>query len=234
MEDKSNKLTFSQIYQVAKLTLKRGLIYVLVSVVIMGAILLGVRAFTAYTSSVSKIILHTPPYNVVEKLNENKEEAINKVLMTFKDGKHTDDAQTILKNLSIEAQIPRGEDEDTYIPKNYELTLRNVDTVKCTLEEFNSLLTLITKELLSMSPLSEMANRTYNAAQTSYDNFISTIAIVMVLVATVFIAYGVAYAQTYTRLKKNGYFKKKTPVEEQPVNDQNTENSLQQEAQEEQ
>ncbi len=207
MENNTNKFTFSQFFDITKIALKKGLIYILVSVIVVGAILLGIRAFTASTSSISKITIPETTTQTLTILNDGKSSATTTALTSFKEGEYLDSADKVLENLYINSEIPdENKDDADFIPTTFEITLYNTNELDLSLNEYNKLLDLITAELLNNSAFSAITEKTSSPANTAYDNLISTTAIIIVLVSTLFVAYVVAYVQTFSRLRKNGYF----------------------------
>ena len=120
-----NEITLAQLFGVVKKSFKRAIIYVLASAILLGCILLAVRAIVAKDVYTTTISFSQTDENALSKLNSNKANMVNKALAKqFTDGSALDYAEEITNNLTITAIVPeKNEEDEDFIPTKFTISL---------------------------------------------------------------------------------------------------------------
>ena len=148
----NEELNFSQLLKVVKKSLKRALIYVLASAILVVAVLFTVRSFQNYTVSTSIVSVTEESGVTYELINRNKAIAVQKALKSY--NPQPDDVnfeKDVLNALAITAETPASENSDAetvFVPLNFTLSLNGDNLSALNDKELNSLLAEITEELL--------------------------------------------------------------------------------------
>lgn len=154
MEENTKEISLSQLWTVAKKAFKMGLIYVLVSVIVVGAVLSLVRSLGRKSNNVSVISIGGEvDGTAIITLDSNKTSAINDALKDFKGGSKTDLSSEIWKNLSIVDDVSNeltDKDSAVVVPSSFKLILSKSDKMGLTQDESNEVLSLISKSLLNL------------------------------------------------------------------------------------
>ena len=145
MGNSSNEITIGQLFGVFKKSLKRGLIYILVTAIVATAVLLSVKAFTDTKVYSTSITFSEVSENMLPRLNANKSVIVNKALE--KTGKPIGDSLDVTNNLSVSAVEVNSESAGTdYIPTSFNLTLKPTGELGYTSSEYKELLDNIANE----------------------------------------------------------------------------------------
>ena len=145
MSNQNKDITFGQLFGVFKKSLKRGLIYILITAIVATAVLLSVKAFTDTKVYSTSITFSEVSENMLPRLNANKSVIINKALE--KTGKPIGDSLDVTNNLSVSAVEINSENADSnYIPTSFNLTLKPTNELGYTSSEYKELLDNIANE----------------------------------------------------------------------------------------
>lgn len=145
MSNQNKDITFGQLFGVFKKSLKRGLIYILVTAIVATAVLLSVKAFTDTKVYSTSITFSEVSENMLPRLNANKSVIVNKALE--KTGKPIGDSLDVTNNLSVSAVEINSESAGTdYIPTSFNLTLKPTGELGYTSSEYKELLDNIANE----------------------------------------------------------------------------------------
>lgn len=145
MSNQNKDITFGQLFGVFKKSLKRGLIYILVTAIVATAVLLSVKAFTDTKVYSTSITFSEVSENMLPRLNANKSVIVNKALE--KTGKPIGDSLDVTNNLSVSAVEVNSESAGTdYIPTSFNLTLKPTGELGYTSSEYKELLDNIANE----------------------------------------------------------------------------------------
>ena len=142
------EITLGQLFGVVKKSLKRGLIYILVSVIIASAILLSVQGFTGVKCYSANISFATASTELKTNMDSKKSDIVFKALE--KSGLSSEIATDVVKNLSIEGIIPdKLEDETTFIPSSYTVKLKKSKELNLTKGQYITLVDNISTEYVN-------------------------------------------------------------------------------------
>ena len=161
LDNAEGGLTVTQFMHVVKKSLKRGLIYVLASLIVVAAVLLTVKACTSYRISTSTISFAEANKNTLSDLNEKKSTVVNKALSNiYRDGtKALELSNGIVSNLSVTAVVPDNVNKtDAYVATSYILSLTNDKSLNLTKNDYNAVLDEIAKEFINAFALNSLEN----------------------------------------------------------------------------
>lgn len=148
MDNQENGISLGQLFSVVKKSLLRGLIYVLVSVIMLTAILVLVKTFTSTNVYNATVTFSTADANALSSMNSYKANAVNKALKT--DDKSLDVSDEVVKNLSVSAIIPAAnEDDSSFIPTSFTVSLKSSSELNFSSGEYKSLVDNIAKEYVN-------------------------------------------------------------------------------------
>jgi len=166
MSNQEKEITIGQLFGVVKKSIKRGLIYVIVSILIASSVLLTVKMFTNKSIYSTTISFTEVNENMLPSLNSNKANVINKALT--KNNKNIEDSVAILKNLSVSAlQVDKIEDDEDYIPTSYVITLKKSKDMKLTSSEYKEILDFIASEYVNTFAENIVSNLHFNYDENS-------------------------------------------------------------------
>lgn len=161
LENEESGITVTQFMHVVKRSLKRGLIYVLASVITVAAVLLTVKACTSYRISVSTISFAEANKSTLSDLNEKKSTVVNKALSNiYRDGTQALElSNKIIGNLSVTAVVPDNvKTTDAYVATTYVLSLTNDKDLDLTKNDYNAVLDEIAKNYINAFALNSLEN----------------------------------------------------------------------------
>lgn len=144
MEKQENEITIGQLFGIVKKSLKRGLLYILITAIVLTSVMLTVKAFTetkVYTTTVS---FTDADENILSKLNAQKTNVITNALKSA----NKNDAnlnEKILSNLSIAAKDTDADNKE-YIPNTFVITLKADSDIDFTKDEYKNVLDNIAEE----------------------------------------------------------------------------------------
>lgn len=157
MEENVKEISLSQLWSVCKKSFKKGIIYVLVSVILIGAVLFVIKSVGSTYSTTSTINVGGELSDTTgSTLDYNKTTAVNRALEDFKDGSKKELVHDVLENITITPITPKNLKEDVaFIPSSFNITLKNKD-LGLSNDECVDLLGYIAKELLNTFALNEL------------------------------------------------------------------------------
>lgn len=155
------ELTLGQIFSVIKKSLKLGLIYILITIVLATTVLFTIKSFTdtkVYSSAVS---FTESTETTLSTMNYNKSNVVNKALN--KANLSLDLSNDVVKNLTVTAIVPDNlSSEESFLPTSFTITLKYDKKLNLSSSEYTDLLNEITKELLNLFVVSSLPNETYS------------------------------------------------------------------------
>lgn len=168
MENQEKEITLGQLFGVFKKSLKRGLIYVLASVLIASLVLLAVKMFTNKTVYSTTIAFTEVEENMLPSLNSNKSNVINKALK--ENEKEIEKSNVILKDLSVSAlEVAKIEDDEDFIPTSYVITLKKDKDLGFTSTEYKELLDSIATTYVNLYSQKSLQNIAFNFSENGID-----------------------------------------------------------------
>ena len=148
MDNQDNGISLGQLFSVVKKSFKRGLIYVIVSVIVLSAVLVLIKTFTSKSVYNATISFSTTDETILSSMNSFKANAVNKALST--DGKGLDISDEVVKNLSVSAVIPEEKEKDSaFTPTSFTVSLKNSSELDLSSGEYKSLVDNIAKEYVN-------------------------------------------------------------------------------------
>lgn len=161
MDTQENELSLSQLFDVFKKSLIRGLIYVLVTIITATAVLVLVKTFSSTNVYSANISFSKTDETTLSTLTSYKANAVNKAIAA--DGKSLDISDEIIANLAVSAIIPEDKEKDSsFTPTSFTVSLKTDSDLKLSSGEYKSLVDNIAKEFVNQFAASSMPELSEN------------------------------------------------------------------------
>ncbi|MCQ2386980.1 MAG: hypothetical protein MJ066_00845 [Clostridia bacterium] len=148
--NEEKEISLGQLFKVVKKSLKLGLIYILVSVIVASAILFSIQGFTGVKCYSANISFGVASTELKTNMDNKKSEIVFKALENS--NLSSELATDVIKNLSIVGIIPDkfAEDEDVeFIPSSYTIKLQKDKTLNLTDGQYLTLIDNISNEYVN-------------------------------------------------------------------------------------
>lgn len=163
MHNQEKEISLSQLLSVFKKSFKRALLYVLVSVVVAAAVLIPVKAFTGVKTYSSTVSFAKAQVNMISSLNAGKANVVNLALIDSNQSLEL--SEDVIKSLSVTAVVPeKNEEDDDFIPTNYEIVLKPNSNLKLSAGEYTTLVDNVAKHYVNV-----FSKATLPSFATTYD-----------------------------------------------------------------
>lgn len=165
MSNQSNEITVGQFFGVVRRSLKRGLIYILATAVVLLAVLLPVKSFTDKKVYSTTISFTDITESMLSKMDAQKAFVVNEAL---KDKNDSSLNSSVLENLSVSAKnTTTGTETDAnYIPTTYEITLKASKKINFSSGEYKNVLDSIANAYIRNFSTTTVTSLTFNYTQT--------------------------------------------------------------------
>ena len=166
MDNQENELSLSQLFDVFKKSLIRGLIYVLVTIITATAVLVLVKTFSSTNVYSANISFSKTDDTTLSSLNSYKANVVNKAITA--DGKSLDISDEIIGNLSVSAVIPEDKEKDSsFTPTSFTVSLKTDSGLNLSSGEYKSLVDNIAKEFVNKFATSSMPELSENVVDVN-------------------------------------------------------------------
>lgn len=144
MENQSKEITIGQLFGIFKKSLKRGLLYVLITAIILATVMITVKSFTETKVFTTTVSFSNTSENTLSKLNSNKASAINNALKNA-NKYDVDTSETVLSNFSIAVKDTNAENKE-YVPDTFVISLKADKDLSFSNTEYKNVLDNIAEE----------------------------------------------------------------------------------------
>ncbi len=166
MANSENEITFGQLLSIFKKSLKKAVVYMLITVVAVTSVLIFIKGVTDKKVYRTTISFTEVTEQTLDSLNYNKSNAVGKALAETR--KSLDNSTELVKNLSIAASTKKKNVTETeaYLPTTFELSLRTSNKLNFTSNEYKELLDSISRQYVKIFSIAEMSTyaQSYDAS----------------------------------------------------------------------
>ncbi len=166
MANSENEITFGQLLSIFKKSLKKAVVYMLITVIAVTAGLILIKGLTdvkVYTTTISFAEAST---QTLDSINYNKANAVGRALIETK--KPLDYATETVKKVSVSAITDeKAKETETMLPTSFEISLRTSHKLDFTSNEYRELLDSIARQYVNIFAVSKLstATQSYNASE---------------------------------------------------------------------
>ena len=171
MDEQYNEITLGQIFGVIGKSLKRGLIYILVTAIIVFGVLFTIKSLTDTNIYVTTLTFSESDETTLNDLNSTKATVLNKALEKL--GKDTTDSSKLVDNLTITAIEPtKTDDSETtnYLATTFDISLKGSSKLSYSPYDYKTLLDNVANEYVNSFSDRKLQQITLNYSETVFDS----------------------------------------------------------------
>lgn len=169
MENQSKEITIGQLFGVVKKSLKRGLLYVLITAVILATVMVTVKSFTETKVFTTTVSFSNTSESMLSKLNSNKASAINNALKNA-NKYDADTSETVLTNFSVAGKDTNAENKE-YVPDTFVLSLKADKNLSFSDTEYKNVLDNIAEEYKKTFIKKDVQTLSFNYSTQMIDSY---------------------------------------------------------------
>lgn len=169
MEKQENEITIGQLFGIVKKSLKRGLLYILITAIVLTSVMLTVKAFTetkVYTTTVS---FSSTDESMLSKLNSNKASVINNALKNM-NKYDANTSETVLSNFSVAAKDTNAENKE-YTPDTFVISLKADKDISFSNTEYKNVLDNIAEGYKKIFTKKDVQSLSFNYSAQMLDSY---------------------------------------------------------------